>query len=371
VRISRGDLGSRAGVRPDDPDTVATVGVEERRRRVDRVASLYAAGAALALAIAIYLGSRELTDFDEALIGYAVATVFLAFGVVYRYVVWVREPPARAYLRRGVQAFLSWQNFLKTPLLVPRALVSHLSFQTFIARRGRGRWLAHQAIFWGVVSATLITFPLTFGWITFGSTSPVGETYIIRIWGLDTVSFDTMNVLGWLVFHFLDISAILTIAGCTYFLWRRFQDREATTGQRLGYDFVPLIALVAISVTGLQLTMSSALLDGRGYEFIAVLHMACVVLTLVFIPFGKFFHVIQRPASIGVEVYKNAAIEHEGVAHCRRCDQPLEATTFVHDLQDTMGRLGLDFEAWIETCPRCKRLARGEVYLEDVKAGYR
>ena len=69
-----------------------------------------------------------------------------------------------------------------------------------------------------------------------------------------------------------------------------------------------MIALVAISVTGLLLTLSSsALLDGEGYEFLAIIHMATVVLTLVFIPFGKFFHVIQRPASVGVEVYKRTS----------------------------------------------------------------
>lgn len=345
--------------------------VEERARRVDSVATASAVAASIAVASAIYFGSRELANFDEALIGYATATVFLAFGVVYRYVVWVREPPARTYLRRGVQAFLSWRNFLETPMLVPRALVSYLSLQTFIARRGRARWLAHQLVFWGVVTATLITFPLTFGWITFGSSNPMSDTYVVRIWGIDTVSFDALGVLGWLIFHFLDISALLTLAGCGYFLWRRFHDREAATGQRLGYDFVPLVALVAISVTGLQLTLSSSLLDGRGYEFIAILHMACVVLTLVFIPFGKFFHVIQRPASIGVEVYKNAAVEREGVASCRRCGAPLEAATFVRDLEGTMAALDLDFAGWIETCPRCKRLDRGEAYLDRVKAGFR
>ncbi len=343
----------------------------KRTSLVDPVASAWAAAAAIAVALAMFFGSRDLADFDEALIGYATATVFLAFGVVYRYVVWVRSPPARAYLRRGLQAFLSWRNFVRTPMLVPRALVSYLGLQTFIARRGVARWLAHQALFWGVVTATLITFPLTFGWITFRSRSPVGNTYLVRIWGLHVASLDAYSVTGWLAFHFLDISAVLVLAGCAYFLWRRFHDREATTGQRLGYDFVPLAALVAISVTGLQLTLSSALLDGRGYEFIAVLHMSVVVLTLVFIPFGKFFHVIQRPASIGVEVYKNAAIEREGVAHCRRCGEPLEAKTFVTDLERTMGELGLEFGEWVETCPRCKRLARGEVYLERVKAGFR
>jgi len=99
--------------------------------------------------------------------------------------------------------------------------------------------------------------------------------------------------------------------------------------------------------------------------------MATVVLTLVFIPFGKFFHVIQRPASVGVEVYKRAALERDGVFPCRRCGQPLEAKAFVADLEQTMEELGLGFAEWAETCPRCKRLERGRAYLDGVKRGYR
>jgi hypothetical protein len=109
-------------------------------------------------AAAIYLGSRRLRTFDAALVGYATATIFLAFGVAYRYVLWMRSPPAMLYLRRGWSSFLSFRNFRRFPTLVPRALVSNLTLQTFIARRGPGRWLAHQAVFWGVVLATLITF---------------------------------------------------------------------------------------------------------------------------------------------------------------------------------------------------------------------
>jgi hypothetical protein len=321
-------------------------------------------------AAAIYLGSRSLRTFDAALVGYATATIFLAFGVAYRYVMWVRSPPAMRYLRRGWSSFLSFRNFRRFPTLVPRALVSNLALQTFIARRGPGRWLAHQAVFWGVVLATLITFPLTFGWISF-ETAGAGSGYAVTVWGFRTITFDPVSWLGWLIFHALDVAAVLVIAGCAFFLWRRFRDREATTGQRLGYDFLPLIALVVISVTGLLLTLSSALLDGEGYEFLAILHMATVVLTLVFIPFGKFFHVIQRPASIGVEVYKQTSMEREGVARCRRCGEPLEAATFVRDLRLTMGELGLRYGPWIETCPRCKRVLRGEAYLRDVKRGFR
>ena len=171
--------------------------------------------------------------------------------------------------------------------------------------------------------------------------------------------------------HGLDIAAVLVLAGCGWFLWRRFRNREATTGERFGYDFFPLIGLVAISVTGLLLTFSSWLLEGRSYDFLAIAHMATVVLTLVFIPFGKFFHVIQRPASVGVEIYKRAALERDGVFPCRRCGQPLEAKAFVGDLKKTMDELELGFSAWAETCPRCKRVLRGQAYLDTVKKGFK
>ena len=121
--------------------------------------SLAGGVAAALVALAIYLGSRGLRYFDAALVGYATATVFLAFGVVYRYAVWVSSPPARRYLRRGWQAFFSLQNFRRLPTAVPRSVLGYLGFQTFLRARGRGRWIAHQLLFWGVVLATLITFP--------------------------------------------------------------------------------------------------------------------------------------------------------------------------------------------------------------------
>ncbi|HJS27600.1 MAG TPA: MFS transporter, partial [Actinomycetota bacterium] len=74
-------------------------------------ASVAGAVAAFVTAAAIFLGSRRLLTFDAALVGYAAATIFLAFGVAYRYVMWVRSPPAMRYLRRGWRSFLSFRNF--------------------------------------------------------------------------------------------------------------------------------------------------------------------------------------------------------------------------------------------------------------------
>ena len=146
-------------------------------------ATLAGAAAAAGTAAAIWLGSRGLRHFDAALVGYATATVMLAFGVVYRYAVWVSSPPARRYLRRGWQAFFSWRNFRRLPTAVPRSLVTYLGLQTFIRERGRGRWVAHQLLFWGVVLATLITFPLTFGWLAFFSDTATGPGYTIYVLG--------------------------------------------------------------------------------------------------------------------------------------------------------------------------------------------
>ena len=331
-------------------------------------ASIAGALTAGVLALAIYLGSDRLRTFDAALIGYATATVVLTFGVVYRYAMWIQRAPTRRYFVRGWRAFLSWRNFRRFPALVPRELVSYLGLQLFLRRRSKARWLAHLAIFWGVVLATLMTFALSWGWIHFQANE--AGTYQMYVWGLRVLSFAPFTWFSWIVFHLLDLAALLVIAGCGYFLWRRVRDREVRSEQRLGYDFLPLILLIAISVTGLLLTFSSVLLGGAGYEFLAIVHMGVVVLSLVFIPFGKFFHVIQRPAVLGVQVFKQVGQADDGVVTCRRCGEPLESAAFVRNLQETMDELDLRYGGWIETCPRCKRVRRGQAYLHDVKRGF-
>jgi hypothetical protein len=347
----------------DEPSAGAS-----RLTDAERRASIAGALTALLLVAAIYLGSGGLRTFDAALIGYATATVVLAFAVTYRYAMWIQQAPTRRYFVKGWRAFLSWRNFRRFPTLVPKQLVSYLGFQTFLRERSAGRWLAHQAIFWGVVLATLMTFALSWGWIHFRADE--AGTYQMYVVGLRVLSFEPFTWFGWVVFHLLDLAALLVIAGCAYYLWRRIRDREVRSEQRLGYDFVPLVALIAISVTGLLLTFSSVLLDGAGYEFLAILHMGVVVLSLVFIPFGKFFHVIQRPAVLGVQVFKEVGRADEGVATCRRCGEPLETVAFVRNLQETMEELDLRYPGWIETCPRCKRVERGRAYLRDVKRGF-
>lgn len=335
----------------------------------DRRAIAAGSVAALVLTAAILAGSRSLDNFDVALLGYALGTIFLAFGVTYRTVIWAGSPAARRYLVRGWKALLAKPGKSVPVSEVPRTLISTLLLQRFIAQRSIPRWLAHQGLFWGVVTATMITFPLTFGWIHFRAVAGSESGYWIYVMGMRTAKIDALGIVGWLAFHGLNFSAVLVIGGGAWFLHRRWRERANNLTQ-LGRDLMPLIALMAISFTGLALTVSSVLMGGFGYRPMALVHMCTVVLTLIWIPFGKFFHTVQRPAMIGVHLHKQGTLGSDGALMCRSCGAPLEGAVFVSDLQETMGELGLNYAGWVNTCPSCKRIARGAQYREQVKAGF-
>ena len=57
------------------------------------------------LGAAIVVGSRNLSRFDAALVAYTFASLFAAFGLTYRYAMWLQRPPTALYWRRGWEAF--------------------------------------------------------------------------------------------------------------------------------------------------------------------------------------------------------------------------------------------------------------------------
>src|SRR5215467_263529 len=325
--------------------------------------------AAFVLVLLIAIGSRGFHWFDAALIGYAVATIFAAAAVAYKYSFWLARPPTGRYWRRSWVLFFSYENFRRYTLLIPRA-IGDLFAQQFIRRRGLYRWITHQCIFWGVILSCLITFPLTFGWLRFTQT-PSG-LYQVWVFGFPFISTPVDSFLAFLLFHALDITAIILFIGLILAFNRRFHDLALISVQRFGFDIVPLALLMAIAVSGLALTADSTWLGGAYYWYISLTHESIVVLWLISLPFGKFFHIIERPATVGIELYWRTG-EGTEMQRCARCGEEFAPVRFIQDLKKTLYDVGENYtlhEAPIPVAQKDARLARREAQLtrEDVQS---
>lgn len=319
--------------------------------------------AALVLAVAIVIGSGNLAHFDIALLGYTVATLFAAFAVTYRWLMWLQRPPTVMYWRRlggPNRAARGSARFLLRSLTVAiRCLIADFVANRFIWRRGRLRGFAHGCIMWGCISAVAITFPLVFGWVHFETVPGDLASYSVHVFDCAIAEFPIVSLLGFMIFYALVWSSLLVVAGATLALIRRLRDRGAAALQQFGEDFLPLLLLLAVSVSGLMLTVSSTWLRGMGHEFLAFLHAAAVIFALLWLPFGKLFHVFMRPAHLLVAVYKDAGRTGER-AYCRRCGEAYASARHVADLLAVERQLGYRYEIdetrhYQEICPPCRR----------------
>jgi hypothetical protein len=340
---------------------------------------LKAAGAAAAatavLVVLIVLGSRNLAHFDAALVGYTFATVFAVFGIAYRYAMWLQRPPTRMYWRRGWQAFGSPRFLLSNLALFVKRFVVEFVMTRFIFRRGVERGVAHWLIMWGCLLAAAITFPLVWGWVHFTTVPEDPTMYRTHVFGFGVQDFPIESVFAFVIFHGLVWSSVLVTAGVMLAMRRRMADRGAEATQQFGEDILPLVMLFAISVTGLMLTASYTWMRGYAYDFLAILHAVTVIFTLLWLPFGKFFHIFQRPAQLGVSFYKDVGRKTEQ-AKCARCGGEFASEMMVRDLAAVERQLGFSYEMdrpgaehYQRVCPKCRRalfgLSQGALWSAD------
>ena len=223
---------------------------------------------------------------------------------------------------------------------------------------------------WGCIIAAAITFPLVWGWVHFETVPEHIEIYRTFVFGVPVQDFPVDSFLAFVIFHGLVWSSFLVIAGVMIAFRRRMIDHGAAATQQFAQDILPLLLLFAISVTGLMLTASYTWMRGYAYEFLAVLHAVTVIVTLLWLPFGKLFHIFQRPAQLGVSFYKDAGARGEQ-ARCRRCGNGFAPAMMVRDLATVERELGFSYELdggghYQDVCPKCRRalfgLAQGELW---------
>lgn len=316
--------------------------------------------ATVLLGCAILAGSRNLAHFDAALVAYTFAILFSTFGLTYRYSMWLSRPPTALYWRRGWEAFGKRGTRLKNAWSWLRRVMSDVLANRFIVRRDRLRGLTHLLIMWGCILAVAITFPLVFGWLHFRPVAGDLSLYEAVVFGFPAFRFPHESAVAFFLFHGLVWSSFLVIGGVALAMRRRLADEGAAAVQRFAEDFMPLVLLFAVSLTGLMLTASYTWMKGYGFTFISILHAITVIATFIWLPFGKFFHIFQRPAQLGVAFYKDVG-KSEGKAYCRRCGHAFTSLMHVQDLIEVERQLGYRYEVagdvehyqWI--CPPCRR----------------
>jgi len=338
--------------------SAAEFGSDQSRADVTR-ATIWGIVVAGVLIVLIYVGSNRLRHFDAALIPYTGASVFAAFGIGYRYAMWLRRPPTRKYWFRGWQLFLRPKKLVGNVARLIQLFLSDFFAQRFIEKRSHLRWAAHWLIAWGCILAAAVTFPLSFGWVHFETALNDQNVYRAFVFGIEVGHFHLDTIMATLSFNILDIAAVTVLAGVALALFRRARDRGAIAVQQFSQDMMPLLLLFAISITGLFLTASTHLLHGLNYGFLSMLHAVTVIFTLLYLPFGKFFHIFQRPAQIGVQFYKDEGAMGQQ-AKCLRCGQEFASQIHVNDLKDVERALQIRYELsngahYQDVCPACRR----------------
>jgi len=237
-------------------------------------------------------------------------------------------------------------------------LLENFFLQKFIGKRSYERWIMHACLSWGGMMAFALTFPLVFGWIHFDpvmlSSTEMG--YRVMAFGFPLDQFSMHSFKAIVAFNALNFSAVLMLVGLTLSVRRRMRDSAELATQTFGDDVLPLFLLFAVCATGLMLTVSSRFMAGHGFAFIAMSHAASVIAVLLYMPFGKLFHIFQRTASLGVSFYKKTG-EIGPRAHCARCGEDFASQMHVDDLKTVLDQLGFDYRF---------QTTRGEVHYQDI-----
>lgn len=326
----------------------------------------------------VFLGSRDLQNFDPALIAYLFGTLFALFGITYRYAVWIQRPPTKMYFKRSFQIFFSGR-FLPYLIYTAKEFIQNIALQKFIYPREKKRWLAHLMLAFGCVMAFAITIPLTFGWIHFtlepasGLDPEAPKLYNAHFFGFEMMQFELGTFVAFMIFHALNWCSFLVIAGCIFFLIKRFTHGGLISTQTFEGDLLPLLLLIIVSVTGLALTLDYQFMKGIAFDFMAITHAVSVIIFLIWIPFGKFFHIIQRPAQIGARIYKKEGVK-QGMAKCPVTGEEFATKMHIKDLRTVTRELGFNFDlengkSHLDYSPEGKRDLLAKAHLKAREEG--
>ncbi|MFD2445128.1 hypothetical protein ACFSO7_14255 [Bacillus sp. CGMCC 1.16607] len=306
----------------------------------------------LGLAVLSFIGTRMFTHVDLNLYGYMVGTIVFIGGFFYRFIAWGERPPTKVFIKKGLKLL-----FRKS---TPKTSTEHLVTYRFIWNRGIYRWTQHILIGWGCILSCFVTFPLVFGWMYF--TMDDNGMYNIIFMGIQVMTVPAEGIIAQLSYNALNITAVMVIAGVCMVLYRRLKNMQARAEQTFMYDFLPLYMLLLVSLTGLALTFMNIFLHGEGQPIMSLIHQWSVVITLIYLPFGKLAHIPFRPMSVFAKNYREHYMEQAPKA-CKVCGDHFVSIEQSNDVMNVLGVNDIQFgmkEGFhlAELCLPCRRKYR-------------
>ena len=310
----------------------------------------------------VYFGSRNFRNLDAALIPYLIGIMFAVFGATYQFSIWLQRPPTKLYWKRMSSQLLAH------PLDAVRLFFRNLVFQKIIYPRGTNRWIGHLLLAWGCIIAFCITIPLTFGWFGFVLKSGSLTTYEVHLFGFNVMNFPLDSIVASFLFHILVYCSVAVIIGAAIMMNRRFTNEGLIATQTFDEDWIPLLLLMAVAVTGIGIAFDYTYLDGRIHQFMSVAHATAVILFLLWIPYGKFFHIFQRPMQLGASIYKLEG-KKQGMVVCPYTEEEFATKMHIEDLKTVTKELGFDFtlqdgSSHLDYSPEGKRSLLAKAHLK-------
>ncbi|PLR96916.1 MFS transporter [Bacillus sp. T33-2] len=322
--------------------------------------SMYSFYAVLILFFSMWVATDNFLHIDMALLGYAISSAIFAVGLAIRMSFWLYRTATNRVASRSVKNLFDKQRQKRNAKAVFKTLIDNIILQKFIFNRGLYRGIQHLMISWGCIISFGVTFGLTFGWFRFDLVDP--ETYQVVFFNIPTIKMAAHGIFAEIVYNALNIGAIMVMIGVCMALYRRVTDYDVKVTQRFEFDILPLLILLAVTATGLFLTVSYTFLEGWMHHYMSLIHQVTVVVMLMYFPFGKLFHVPIRPLATAVPMSYQETVKVDTKA-CKCCGQVYSDDAQIADVQAILKAQNFDLQLadgsyLSDYCTACRRRMR-------------
>ncbi|MBM4765048.1 MFS transporter [Bacillus sp. B15-48] len=322
--------------------------------------SMYSFFTILILFFLMWVSTAKFLHIDIALLGYMIGSAVFAIGLVIRMCFWIIRTATNRVASRSVKNLFTKERMKRNAKSIGKTLIDNILLQKFIFKRGLYRGIQHIMISWGCIISFAFTFGLTFGWFRFDLVNP--DTYQMVAFNIPLINMAADGWLAEIFYNLLNIGAVMVLIGVGMALYRRFKDYDVKVTQRFEFDLLPLYILLAVTATGLALTVSYKFLDGWMHPYISLVHQVTVVIMLVYFPFGKLFHVPIRPLATAVPISYQETLQVD-TKSCKSCHQLYSNDDQIADVQAILKAQSFDLQLADGTylsdyCPSCRRRMR-------------